>query len=199
MTIKDIMPSNPLHLGDFVLDSYQRRGLVFKIDHRCAESEGWIKGQQQTVTEAERKERWLSVLCEGGGSVVSPESRLTRIEPFDLNNDWEHYYFRPAKLNDVDSERFTARFSPQAWVRDYAIEVDPEGDTEWDVTAEFATLPSDYRAMLLEEIDRTDDEALDRDDALKGDPNAPEWVREWRGPFDIYVRREDRPTEKESK
>lgn len=99
--------------------------------------------------------------------------------------------FKAAELEGIPwrvGERFVARFYPQAWVRDNAIEVDPEGDTEWDVTIEFATLPSDYRAMLLEEIDRHD-EALDRDDVLKGDPNAPEWVREWQGPFSIYVRR----------
>jgi hypothetical protein len=28
----------------------------------------------------------------------------------------------------------------------------------------------------------------DIDDALRSDPAAPAWVRDWRGPFEIYVR-----------
>jgi hypothetical protein len=30
---------------------------------------------------------------------------------------------------------------------------------------------------------------LDRDAVLKADPNAPQWVRDWRGPFTIRVYR----------
>lgn len=80
-----------------------------------------------------------------------------------------------------------ARFVPQAWINDYAVDVDPEGDTEWDATAEFGQMPADYRADLLEEL-RSEDEVIDNYDWLKSDPNAPEWVREWSGPFSIWVR-----------
>lgn len=91
--------------------------------------------------------------------------------------------------------RYTATFTPEAWVRDQAIQVDAEGDTEWDCT--------DYLLEVCEESERTreiilapldsgyDDDpfgVLDNDDVLKDDPKAPEWVREWRGPFNIHVR-----------
>jgi hypothetical protein len=30
---------------------------------------------------------------------------------------------------------------------------------------------------------------VDNDDVFQGDPEAPEWVREWHGPFTIRIRR----------
>ena len=92
---------------------------------------------------------------------------------------------------DVPVPRIIARFNPQAWVNDYAIEVDPEGEQEWDATVAFGELHPDYRTQLVAEIDGTG-EALDRHDALKLDPAAPAWVRDYRGPFDIRIRRETR-------
>lgn len=76
--------------------------------------------------------------------------------------------------------RILARFSPQAWINDYAVEVDPQGETEWDATVAFGALSLSYRERVLAD-------GLDIDDALKGDPAAPEWVRHWQGPFSIYV------------
>lgn len=91
------------------------------------------------------------------------------------------------EAHDNRGATYVARFNPQAWINDYAIEVDPEGEQEWDVTRAFNRLRPDYRRKMLDEIfDRG--EALDRHDYLKEDPHAPEWVREWRGPFDIWVR-----------
>lgn len=87
--------------------------------------------------------------------------------------------------------RYTATFTPQAWMRDYAVEVDAEGPTTWDATDAVNGLSEDYRATLLAEIE-AEDRALDAHDALKDDPNAPEWVRDWRGPFDIHITVEDR-------
>ena len=76
--------------------------------------------------------------------------------------------------------RYTAHFTPQAWIRDYAIDVDPEGPQTWDCTAEIATMPARYAQQVIQD-------GHDPDDWLKGDPNAPEWVREWSGPFEIHV------------
>lgn len=64
-----------------------------------------------------------------------------------------------------------AEFTPQAWVGDYAVEVDPEGPRDWSPSIEV----------------RVNDLGLDVYDELKSDPSAPEWVREWTGPFSIYV------------
>ena len=65
------------------------------------------------------------------------------------------------------------RFHAEAWVNDCAIEIDPEGPTEWQ--------PSDLPALL--------DGYLDKEDAFRYerwfdfDQNCPEWVKEHDGPF----------------
>lgn len=84
-------------------------------------------------------------------------------------------------------KRYVAYFSPQAWVNDNAIEVDPEGEQEWDCTREFWSMDGDYRKDLLDAI-KADGQVLDDEDWLKGDTDAPEWVREFQGPFSIWVR-----------
>ncbi|MBS0503169.1 MAG: hypothetical protein JSS55_05065 [Proteobacteria bacterium] len=63
------------------------------------------------------------------------------------------------------------RFYPQAWVNDYAMAVDPEGETLWDV--------GDVAAGLKSNSDETD--------GFRDHPNAPDWVREWRGPYYIEM------------
>ncbi len=86
-------------------------------------------------------------------------------------------------------QQFVATFVPQAWVNDYAIDVDPEGPTEWDATVAFQQLPWQYRERL-EAAMNARGSALDADDRLQTDPRAPEWVRAWSGPFSLYVRME---------
>lgn len=78
--------------------------------------------------------------------------------------------------------RAVATFTPQAWVRDYAITVDPEGPTEW--VTEFEELTQEQAAAILEA-------GHDNFDLLKEDPAAPGWVRDWSGPFEIHVRDEE--------
>lgn len=75
--------------------------------------------------------------------------------------------------------RVTARFQPQAWVRDNAIDVDAEGDVEWDVTHVVATMEREDALQLQDDRDNTD--------SLREDPNAPEWIRNWSGPFWVEV------------
>lgn len=88
----------------------------------------------------------------------------------------------------MNSERrVIARFVPQAWVGDYAIDIDPGGPEEWDATEGFNDLDAEYRAILLEEIEVLG-EALDNHDALAEDSNAPEWVLRHNGPFSLYLR-----------
>lgn len=82
--------------------------------------------------------------------------------------------------------RYLARFEPQAWINDYAVEVDAEGPTTWECTAFVRHTQSNYFHDIDREIERSLF-FLDRDDVLKGDPNAPAWVREWQGPFTITV------------
>ncbi len=69
--------------------------------------------------------------------------------------------------------RLTCQFHPQAWINDYAIPVDAEGATTWEVDwPDDAPIPKD------------DD--YDSDD-LRFDDNAPEWVKDWSGPFYVEI------------
>lgn len=86
--------------------------------------------------------------------------------------------------------KYTATFTPEAWINDYAVPVDPEGPTEWDCSA---FVDADTLAYLEQCAQRRGDDwqlddVLDLDDVFKDDPAAPQWVREWRGPFTIRVR-----------
>lgn len=65
-------------------------------------------------------------------------------------------------------------FHPEAWVRDCAVEADAEGPTTFDVG--------------LAEVEGLEDNT-DASDALAQHPNAPRWIRRWRGPFRITIER----------
>jgi len=76
-------------------------------------------------------------------------------------------------------KRITARFHPQAWVNDWAMAVDPQGETEWDVTHEVVAMGREAATAM-----RDDDYATDY---LRESANAPAWVRDWSGPFYVEV------------
>lgn len=77
------------------------------------------------------------------------------------------------------TKRIIARFHPQAWVNDYAVPVDPEGEVEFDVTDAILAMNRD-KALALE------DDTYDTDD-LQYSAHAPEWIKEWSGPFYVEV------------
>jgi hypothetical protein len=81
--------------------------------------------------------------------------------------------------------RVEARFVPQAWVNNAALDIDPQGPQTWDASALWGRLNKHYRWQLMEEFDG--DEVLDTDDCFAQDPAAPRWVREHQGPFSIYL------------
>ncbi len=86
--------------------------------------------------------------------------------------------------------RYVATFDSQAWLHNCAFSVDPQGDTEWDCTPELIAPYIQGDGTLGEPFSEVYRGAwLDEDDILRGDPAAPEWVREWQGPFTITVRR----------
>jgi hypothetical protein len=84
--------------------------------------------------------------------------------------------------------RFTAHFTPEAWIKDNATEVDAEGPQEWDCT-EFAYANYGYTLRVIEGAG-FGIAGIDNDDVFKSDPAAPQWVRDWKGPFTITVRAE---------
>ncbi len=73
---------------------------------------------------------------------------------------------------------WTARFVPQVWVRDYAVDVvHPEvGPTEWELS------DAEAQSALPEARRRCADL-----DFLRDTPGAPDWVKEWNGPFYIEL------------
>lgn len=79
----------------------------------------------------------------------------------------------------------TLRFRPQAWVRDYAISVAPENPDTWQVP----------KALLLERFPTIDDwsESDEDRDAMRHEGNAPAWISEWPGPFEIDLEEERSP------
>jgi hypothetical protein len=89
--------------------------------------------------------------------------------------------------------RYVAHFTPEAWVNNQAIEVDPAGPREWDCTA-YAMEDLAYLARLDAHGESLDSPqgAVDNDDVFKGDPAAPQWVRDWSGPFTIRITRQAR-------
>jgi hypothetical protein len=65
----------------------------------------------------------------------------------------------------------TATFHPQAWINDYAIDVDAEGETTWMVDDSALALTADSYES----------------DELRFADNAPQWVKDWSGPFYVSV------------
>jgi len=86
--------------------------------------------------------------------------------------------------------RFTARFQAEAWSGDNAIEVDPPGPDTWDCTAYALPEISYLNACISRQHATLENGVTDTDDVFKEDPAAPEWVRQWRGPFTITITRQ---------
>lgn len=96
----------------------------------------------------------------------------------------------PVRESRLRDPRYTARFTPEAWVNNQAVEADQEGPQAWDCT-EHARQNRDYLARLEAHGEPLDQPggAVDNDDVFKADPAAPAWVRDWRGPFTIRITR----------
>lgn len=76
----------------------------------------------------------------------------------------------------TDGQRIIATFHPEAWQNDDAISVDP-GATDFDVTAEVLSLGRKAALALLDNDYPSDN--------LRESVAAPEWVKDWAGPFRI--------------
>lgn len=71
---------------------------------------------------------------------------------------------------------YKARFVPQAWINDYAVDIDALGETDWDLTDAEA-------AQALSEARRPCPDL----DYLREHFQAPAWVREYPGPFRVEL------------
>ena len=71
----------------------------------------------------------------------------------------------------------TIHFTPQAWVSDNAVEVNPEGPLSFQIPV------SDAQDEHGEWLPNRSFES----DRLREHPLAPEWIRDWHGPFEIVI------------
>ncbi|MBD2745995.1 hypothetical protein IC232_04700 [Microvirga sp. BT688] len=125
-----------------------------------------------------------------GGHVILEEDEpdtshtLLTLIPFDYIvrnavefDDWKIKLARLMMPND--SPKVIAEFTPQVWVGDQTMVVDPQGDTTWDITPEIVAMGRQKALELQDDQHNTDD--------LRYTLNAPKWVQEWEGPFYIEV------------
>jgi len=77
------------------------------------------------------------------------------------------------------TRRITAEFTPQVWLNDYALAVEPQGNTVFDVTDAVLEMGRDKALALKNESYEAD--------ALRTSQHAPEWVKDWPGPFYVDV------------
>jgi hypothetical protein len=85
--------------------------------------------------------------------------------------------------------RYIATFIPQmvnSWLGGDIYPADPKGETEWDVTE---YVRANYSPGDIEEMVNSGRDEMT--DSLREDPNAPEWVREWDGPFEVDLEEEE--------
>lgn len=77
-------------------------------------------------------------------------------------------------------KRIIAVFHPQAWQNDYAVDVDPEGPVEFDVTDEVMRAGKEVSLTWVDDDYTTD--------ALRTIESAPQWIQDWSGPFWVEVK-----------
>jgi len=73
-------------------------------------------------------------------------------------------------------------FVPQYWggpKYDYVYPADPEGDTVWEMPMTEVT-----QLTSVSNMQHMDNDPYARDD-LRHSKNAPQWVKNWSGPFEI--------------
>jgi hypothetical protein len=75
------------------------RGLVYKIHHSfkdTGETMEWFNMQRPKLPASVWNEKWVSILCDGGGSVCVPESDVVETlskTPKPNGNLWYDFYF----------------------------------------------------------------------------------------------------------
>lgn len=69
------------------------------------------------------------------------------------------------------------KFHPQKWVNDYAVAADPRGETEWQPS------PEHIRYMTQTHGEQAFKADSYESDEWRYDPAAPQWVKDWDGPF----------------
>lgn len=80
--------------------------------------------------------------------------------------------------------RYVAHFTPQAWQNNYAVPIDPQGPVQWEVTDWMMRLTEAQRDDVLAQ----QMQPWDFNDDLRNHPAAPQWIKDFSGPFEIHVK-----------
>lgn len=160
----DIAEDEADDLGE-VVDKYTIRVTETRVDFSTPSTTYAQPAEPETITPD-----WLVILNPndpGADYMVFADQaeleQLLKRREADLLSGWSPIIKHASEVS------IRATFAAQAWQRDYAVEVDAEGPTEWAIEANeiFATfLDNDY---------------------LKDSIHAPQWVKDWTGPFEIYL------------
>lgn len=112
-----------------------------------------------------------AAFCEDTDS-LDHEDRTALVEDL-LEAEQELRPDEPFVPSEAERDQWVeVRFKPEAWINDYATPVDPETPDTWfvekdQVPAEGAS-PYDW-------------------DELRDHANAPQWVKDWSGPFEVEL------------
>lgn len=82
-------------------------------------------------------------------------------------------------LEDTDPRKVTLRFVPQKVEHDMCVPADPEGMLTWQVPRVLMRLRFPDRAAW--------ERMHEARDAMRHEGNAPQWIRDWDGPFEVTL------------
>ncbi|AXK44069.1 hypothetical protein [Erythrobacter aureus] len=173
--------------------------------HAIEIKETWNWGDEEDIGKAEAElaikkfeESLLDPVTSMGGTLLTsckPQDNsitLLVLLPFHIaadahsNDDYYaavDYLINGRMETEGKRKQVFAEFRPQAWVNDYAVQVDPSGDTKIDVT--FDLLLLGYTAAM----NHLEDDA--ERDSLRYSDFAPTWVQEHTGPFEVDLDQHD--------
>lgn len=170
----DSTPEGDVEDGEDEDDWFDRTDLAIQISVRRIHVEDEASSEAPTPTKEEVPQSSIiigpDIHSDGEqgldeGMIFKDEQDLREwaaLNNLEIAEDYRQSGFYPASEFE-----FTADFRAEVWLNDQTLSVDPQGDTAWIV------LPHELQPR---ESDL---------DYLKHSTNAPEWVREWAGPFEI--------------
>ena len=82
-------------------------------------------------------------------------------------------------MQSIIAKRIFATFHPQVWVNNHAVDVDAQGECQFDVN-EYVSALGEEKALAIKDYS-------DSSDDLVSFAQAPDWAKNWPGPFFVTV------------
>jgi len=99
--------SDTFAFGDYVLCAdHEYKGRITKTYSKCPQSKTWLANLEKAIEPYELDVQWIDVLCHKGGLIVTPITRMKKIEPFDFVNDYAKHHFENINIPVLSSEDF---------------------------------------------------------------------------------------------